>query len=237
MTDGPEYISLAKQPDVETRPRRLWLIRHGVTDWNSEKRLCGQSDPLLSSTGEKQAHAVGQWLCQHTIAAIYSSDLQRAVQTTAIIGAYLPSSTPIQASEAWRELSFGAWEGLTYAEVAARYPDQLGFFTHPTQQTPPDGESFMALIARVRAGFIQLAQDAVTLPEGDIVLVGHGGALRVLICLILGMPFERQWQVRLDHGSLSALDFLAGTDDVFSTTSLSLLNQPAGASSVGIGDV
>ncbi|GER86440.1 alpha-ribazole phosphatase [Dictyobacter vulcani] len=231
MTDRLPSASSDEPSGVETQLRRLWLVRHGVTTWNSERRFCGQSDPVLSSEGEKQAQAVGLELSQRVIAAVYTSNLQRAVQTAAIIGKYQQTAPSMRLSGAWSELFFGAWEGLTYTEIATRYPDQLDFFTNPMQASPVDGESLLVLIERVRTAFIQMVRDAVSFPAGDIVLVSHGGALRVLICLVLGMPFERQWQVKLDHCSLSAIDFVVGCEDVFSTTSLTLLNQPVGMSS------
>lgn len=231
MIDRSQPAALDEQSGMQAQLRRLWLVRHGATDWNSEQRFCGQSDTVLSFEGEKQAQAVGLLLRQHSIAAVYSSNLQRAAQTAAIIEKYQRSSPPMCLSDAWRELFFGAWEGLTYSEIATRYPDQLGFFTNPMQTSPVGGEPLISLIERVRVAFLQMARDAVSLPAGDLVLVSHGGALRMLICLVLGMPFERQWQVKLDHCSLSAIDFLAGSEDVFATTSLALLNQPAGMSS------
>ena len=234
MTDKPQPAPPDEPSGMETQLRRLWLVRHGVTTWNSERRFCGQSNPVLSPEGEKQAQAVGLQLSQRAIAAIYTSNLQRAVQTATIIGKYQQPALPMHLSGAWRELFFGAWEGLTYPEIATRYPDQLGFFTNPMQASPVDGESLLVLIERVRTAFIQIVRDAVSLSAGDIVLVSHGGALRVLICLVLGMPFERQWQVKLNHCSLSAIDFLTRCEDVFSTASLTLLNQPVGISSACI---
>lgn len=212
---------------LEPAVRRLWLVRHGETIWNREKRFCGHQDVALSSLGEVQAQWAGAQLRSRSIVALYSSDLQRAHQTAKIIARNCSASLAIKSSPAWRELSFGVWEGLTYPQIVSRFPDQLAFFTNPMQAPPPDGESLAALLQRVQVALAQLTQDALSLPDGDMVLISHQGTLRVLVCYMLGISLDHHWQLRFDHGSLSALDFLVGAEDAASTTTLSLLNQHA----------
>jgi broad specificity phosphatase PhoE len=212
----------------EQRLQRLWLVRHGATAWNLERRYQGQSDIPLASLGRVQAHWVGRRLRLEHITAIYSSDLQRAHETAAIIAQICSLQQPINVSPAWREMSFGKWEGLTYAQIADQYQHNLGFFTNPIDHSPPGGEPLLQLVQRVRTAFTQLAQDVAkeTDPanQGDIVLVSHAGALRALLCSLLGIPLERQQQLRFDQGSLSAIDFQPATQDVAVTVSLALLN-------------
>ncbi len=209
------------------RVQRLWLVRHGMTPWNSEQRLCGHYDIALSTAGYTQARWVARRLQSQNIVAIYTSDLLRAQQTAQVIARKCAQPVQIEPSSAWRELAFGDWEGLTYAQIAEQAP--VDFFTDPVHSTPPNGERFMALVERVQAAFTDLALGAnnMTGTVGDIVLVSHGGTLRVLLCLLLSMPFERQWQLRIDPGSLSAIDFVTGTDDVMTTASLVALNIQA----------
>lgn len=225
MADNPPISSVINKEREEPYVRRLWLVRHGVTDWNRQGRLCGHHDVPLSSAGELQARWVGGQLRSRPLVALYASDLQRTTQTAAILARQLSVPVTVQTSSAWRELAFGEWEGLTYAEVAERYPNQLGFFTYPLRFSPPGGETFAALMRRVQEAFAQLVQDSLHLPVGELVLVSHAGALRVLLCSLLGLPFERQWQLRLAYGSISAIDFVAGGDDVAATTTLALFNQ------------
>ncbi|GHO84019.1 histidine phosphatase family protein [Dictyobacter formicarum] len=226
MADNPSMTSVVHKGERgEPYVRRLWLVRHGVTDWSSQGRFCGHCDVSLSPIGKLQARWVGVQLRSRPLVALYASDLQRTTQTATILAQQLSAPLAVQTSAAWRELSFGAWEGLTYREVAERYPSQLGFFTHPSQFSPPGGETFDALLQRVQGAFAQLVQVSLDLPAGDLVLVSHAGVLRVLLCSLLGLSFERQWQLRLDHGSISAIDFVAGGEDVGTTTTLVLLNQ------------
>jgi broad specificity phosphatase PhoE len=210
--------------------QRLWLVRHGNTEWNSQRRMCGHSDIALSPLGLRQASWVAGRLRREKITAIYSSDLSRARQTAEIIAQRCALTQPIQLSPAWREMSFGDWEGLTYAQIAQDYAQQLGFFTDPQQHSPPNGESFSALVQRMQIAFVQLARAASERgpeAEGAIVLVCHGGALRALLCSLLEIPSARQWQLRIDHGSLSALDFLLGVEDPAATATLVTLNRQA----------
>jgi broad specificity phosphatase PhoE len=83
------------------------------------------------------------------------------------------------------------------------------------------------MLQRVRSAFVDIVRDAAHSPAGDLVLVSHGGALRALLCSLLHVPFERQWQLRLDHGSLSAIDFGPGLVEEEPTVTLALLNAQA----------
>ncbi|GLV56746.1 alpha-ribazole phosphatase [Dictyobacter sp. S3.2.2.5] len=226
MADQSPIAAVRETEEARGEPyvRRIWLVRHGVTDWNSQGRLCGQHDVPLSDEGASQARWVGDQLRSRPLVALYASDLRRTRQTASILAHQLPEPLVVQTSAAWRELSFGAWEGLTYAEVSERYPDQLGFFTQPVQFSPPGGETFAALQQRVQKALAQLVRDSLRLPSGELALVSHAGPLRVLLCSLLGIPFERQWQLQFAHGSLSAIDFVAEARDVPATTTLALLN-------------
>jgi broad specificity phosphatase PhoE len=217
--------AVKKEPYVQ----RLWLVRHGITAWNSEKRLCGNQDVRLSAEGQVQANWVAQQLSSIHLSAIYTSDLSRAQQTAECIARQSPSAVSVISSPAWREMSFGDWEGLNYTQIAQQFPENLSFFTHPMQCTPPRGEPFSALVQRVQDAFELLVQAiASDAMGGDIVLVSHGGPLRVLLCWLLSLPFEQQWRLSTDHGSLSAIDFVPSAHDVPSTVTLALLNMHAG---------
>uniref|UniRef100_UPI0035AEEA80 histidine phosphatase family protein n=1 Tax=Stutzerimonas kunmingensis TaxID=1211807 RepID=UPI0035AEEA80 len=103
------------------RPTRICLVRHGETEWNAERRIQGQIDIGLNTTGLRQAGAAGRWLKTAGIVALYSSDLKRAWTTAQAIGealSLLPGAMP-----QLRERRYGVFEGLTYAEAQARYPD------------------------------------------------------------------------------------------------------------------
>lgn len=211
-------------PVQHSSVRRLWLVRHGVTDWNMQQRILGSSDVALAAQGETQAQLVGTLLATRRIVAVYASDLQRASRTAEIIAEQLAAPLPVQLSSAWREHAFGDWEGLTYVEIAERYPADAAFFTDPVGYVPTNGESYHSLLQRVLTAFQEMAAAARNMPAGDLVVVSHGGALRALLCTLLRMPPGHQWQLRMDHGSLSALDFVPNDENVAATVSLALLN-------------
>lgn len=186
--------------------KRLWLVRHGLTEWNTQKRFIGQSDIPLSARGRVQARWLARQLLNKEIAAIYASDLVRARETAYIIADQRMPALPVHLSAAWRELNFGDWEGLTYAQIAAQYKDDLGFFSDPEHNAPPGGESPAHMLQRVRAELTAITQSDDWSAQGDVVIVSHSGVLRMVLGELLGMPLERQWQLRIDAGSLSAID-------------------------------
>ncbi|MBV9231002.1 MAG: histidine phosphatase family protein [Chloroflexi bacterium] len=209
--------------------RRLWLVRHGVTQWNVEQRFCGHSDIQLSVQGRAQARWLARRLEREAITAIYTSDLLRARETAEIIAKQCGQAVQICASAAWREIAFGAWEGLTYAQIVQEYGAQQDFFTDPLHGAPPGGEALMDLAQRVWTAFVEIALSAGN-ASGDAVLVSHGGTLRVLLCRILGIPLERQWQLQIDPGSLSAIDLVPVRDESTPLATLALLNVQRQAS-------
>ena len=204
--------------------RRLWLVRHGLTDWNVHQRFCGHSDIPLSALGREQSLWIAKQLLQESISVIYTSDLMRASETAEIIASQRASRVQIKESPEWREMDFGEWEGLTYAQIEEQFNDQIGFFIDPEHHSPPNGESLTHLQQRVMDAFLVIVRSDEVLPPGDVVIVSHGGPLRILLCSILGISLQRHWQIKLDSGSLSAIDLLPGNGYSEPYAILSLLN-------------
>jgi broad specificity phosphatase PhoE len=195
-----------------------------LTDWNVQKRFCGHSDIPLSARGRAQALRIAEQLLRESIAAIYTSDLVRARETAEIIAGQRISAVQIRESVAWRELDFGEWEGLTYTQIVEQFKDHMGFFSDPEHHAPPNGESLTHLQQRVKDAFSAIVHNDELLRAGDVVIVSHGGPLRILLCSILGMALQRQWQLQLDPGSLSAIDLLPGHGSSEPCAILALLN-------------
>jgi alpha-ribazole phosphatase len=222
MDEGTTNSTTAHSSEPQNT-RRLWLVRHGLTEWNTQQCFCGHSDIPLSVQGRVQAFWLAEQLQKEMISAIYTSDLVRARETAEIIAHQRTPAVQIRVSAAWREIDFGEWEGLTYAQIAEQSKDQLGFFTNPEHASPPNGESLAHMQRRVKDGLSAIAQSD-DWPAGDVVIVSHGGPLRVLLCSLLGMPIQRQWQLRLDPGSLSAIDLLPVHEPSVPHAILALLN-------------
>ena len=223
MVEAKKRATTAKRGE-EQNTRRIWLVRHGLTEWNTRQRFCGHSDIPLTAQGRVQARWLARWLQEEKISTIYTSDLARARETAEIIASRRAQAVPVKVSPAWREIDFGAWEGLTYAEIAEQFKDQLGFFTDPERCSPPGGESLAHVLQRVQAELAVIVRSDNLPMESDVLIVSHGGPLRVLLCSQLGIPLARQLQLRLDHGSLSAIDLLPVQEPLAPQAILILLN-------------
>ncbi len=186
---------------------RLFLLRHGETQWNREGRYQGCVDVRLSPEGVAQAEAASLALAERPLAAIYSSPLSRALETAEAIAAR--HGLPVRIDPAFREICHGLWEGLTAGEVRARFPDLYAQWrATPETVTMPEGESLTEVRARVLDGLERLRAKH----DGETVcLVAHGTPVRLLILEALGMTPERLWALGCPPAGLSELEFNSGS--------------------------
>ncbi|MET8327649.1 bifunctional RNase H/acid phosphatase [Streptomyces sp. NPDC005181] len=205
-------------PDLGA-PSTFVLLRHGETALTPEKRFSGSggSDPELSAAGRHQAERVAESLAARgTIQDIISSPLRRCRETAATVGARL--GLPVQIEDGLRETDFGAWEGLTFAEVRERYGPDLDAWLASTR-TPPTGggESFAEVARRVSA-----TRDRLTTRHAGrtVLLVTHVTPIKTLARLALGAPPESLFRMELSAASLSAVAYYADGN-----ASLRLLND------------
>lgn len=180
---------------------RLVVVRHGATANNVRARYTGQSDVPLSSLGEGQAAALANRLRGERFDAIVTSDLRRARGTAEVIAAY--HNLPLVEDVALREISMGAWEGLTHAEVRERFPDESAAWeADALRNAPPGGETLIAFGERVDTA---LKRWYARYAEGSVLWVTHGGLIGVLLCQALGMSLDRRWQFRRDNAAIHKL--------------------------------
>lgn len=187
---------------------RLFLIRHGETLANREFRYIGTRDDALSETGARQATQLARALAPLPIAAVYSSPLQRAHATATALAA--PHQLEVQIARELRESAFGAWEGLSRAEVLARGEEDariLHAWERDPTIAPPDGESFAALQQRVSAFVEQLAE---THAGQTLALVSHVGPIKVLLATALAVPISAPFRIFLDPATISVIDWQTG---------------------------
>jgi probable phosphoglycerate mutase len=174
-------------------PTRIFLLRHGQTAWNAEARIQGQLDIPLDATGLWQAERLALALQDEGIQALFSSDLQRARQTAAPLAAVI--NVAVQVDAALRERGFGHFEGSTYAEIEARWPeDTLRWRLREPDFGPGGGEPLQAFYERS----VQAVQTLAERHAGQtLAVVAHGG---VLDCLYraachIDLRAPRTWQV------------------------------------------
>jgi 2,3-bisphosphoglycerate-dependent phosphoglycerate mutase len=172
---------------------RIIAIRHGETAWNVDTRLQGHLDIPLNELGLWQAQRAAQALVDEPIDAIYASDLLRAWQTAQAIANM--ANCPLIPLTGLRERGFGEFEGLTYAEIEATWPDMsLQWRKRVPDWAPPGGESLLAMRERVLNTVTGLAAKHL----GDqIVLVAHGGVMDMLYRLATGQDVQapRTWSL------------------------------------------
>ncbi|BAF58870.1 MAG: alpha-ribazole phosphatase [Pelotomaculum sp.] len=182
------------------KPRRIYLVRHGEVAGGGSRRFIGQIDLPLSEAGRKQAACLRDALARAELNGIFCSDLDRSVTTALIIGEK-HNLKPVPKKEL-REISLGAWEGLTFEEVRRKYPGEFekrgACIVH---YRPPWGESFARCAARV----IPALKEIVSSVEGNILIVGHAGVNRIILCLALGAPLENLFRIKQDYGCLNVL--------------------------------
>ena len=162
----------------------LLLARHGETDWNRDGRWQGQSDTPLNELGREQARGLAESV--DGIDAVYSSDLARARETAEIVAARL--GLEVKVDERLRERSFGAWEGLTMDEIERGYEQAHGRWRAGEGHGAEDAEAFDAFAARVHA----FLEEVLRLhPDETVLVVGHGGSIRVIHALASGLDYVK----------------------------------------------
>ncbi len=162
------------------------LIRHGETEWNSQKRMQGHSNSDLSEVGRGQIQALGELMKNVSFDHIYSSDSLRARQTAEAITQY--SGHTLQFDQRIREKNLGVFEGLTSTEAKERHPEVYRLFkTAGANYVIDEGESTQQLLERALE-FIE--EIRLRHPQERVVMVTHGGVVRVLMKHALGMSID-----------------------------------------------
>ncbi|MCM2345285.1 MAG: histidine phosphatase family protein [Acidovorax soli] len=172
---------------------RIIAVRHGETAWNVDTRIQGHLDIPLNDTGLWQARQLARALADEPLAAIYTSDLQRAQATAQAVAD--ATGAPLTPEPALRERSFGALQGRTFAEIETALPEQaLRWRKRDPHFAPEGGESLTALRERINDTVHRLAARH---PGEQVVLVAHGGVLDVLYRLSTGQEIQapRTWQL------------------------------------------
>ena len=170
--------------------RRLWLVRHGDTEWSISRQHTGSTDLTLVPEGERQGAALGDLLTGRVFSRVLSSPLRRARDTARLAGYAEPEVTDLL-----REVDYGEYEGLTTAQIRERRPDWDLF-----ADGCPGGESPGQIAERM-----DRLLGSLTGTDGDVVLFGHGHCLRALTARYLGFPVTLGAHLRAEAGSLSIL--------------------------------
>jgi len=183
--------------------KRLFLCRHGESEYNAKGIMQGSIDTYLTPKGVVQARLAGEALKKYNIQKIYTSDLRRAYQTAAIISDVL-GIEPI-VDERIREMSFGDWEGKSYKEIYAKNKQEWDrWLKNPVSCPLPSQEEFCEFERRIKEFLMEIKKQK----EENVLVVGHGGSIQGMICIETGLGLEHMWGFRHDNTGISLLEYL-----------------------------
>jgi broad specificity phosphatase PhoE/ribonuclease HI len=185
----------------------LVLVRHGVTAHTVDKRFSGGlggSNPGLSDEGRDQVRATADWLAPlaEEIDVVVSSPVRRTHESAEIIGARLDKQ--VRTDDGLAEMEFGSWDGLTFAELRERSPDELDAWLGSLDQPAGGGESFRVVEKRVLASLDRLLAEY---PGRTVLVVSHVTPIKVLVARALGAPLESVYRMEMAPASVSVLSF------------------------------
>ena len=162
----------------------LLLARHGETDWNATRRWQGRDDPPLNERGLEQARELAESLEGQQVDALYTSDLRRALMTAEIVAERL--GLEVRALPELREIDVGSWSGLTSVELEQRFPEQYERHLQSWGTGWEDGETPQQLTERIVAALRRIATEH---PRDRVLVIAHGGVIRALTAVALGIEF------------------------------------------------
>jgi ribonuclease H / adenosylcobalamin/alpha-ribazole phosphatase len=189
---------------AQGQPTTTVLLRHGQTPMSVQKRYAGRSDVPLTDLGVRQAVAAAKRLASAGLDVIVTSPLRRAVQTAEEVAA--ATGAPVVADEGFRETDFGAWEGLTFAEVREGWSAEMTAWLADPAVAPPGGESFTEVSERVTAA---LDRVLAARERQAVLIVSHVTPIKMLVAKALLAPPAALYRMHLDVAALSEIDWYA----------------------------
>ena len=181
---------------------RLLLVRHGQTEENNQGRIQGQQDVTLNDAGRHQASMLRDRLAKVRIAGAYTSPLARAQETAEIL--LEPHDAELRQDPRLKEFSYGVWEGMTWAEVRNKYPLAFAEWSVDRERAPEGAETLHQVKSRAHQLMGEIRSEH---REGTVLVVTHGGPLRLMLCCAFGIPVERAFDMAIDNTAISELSF------------------------------
>lgn len=204
---------------METDVRYIYLLRHGETNWNRDRRAQGQQESKLTALGRQQAQDLGQRLDQQPLDHIYCSSSLRTRETADL--AFADRDITITYCDQLREIRMGCWEGRLYDDIRTEDPAQFDAFWHSPADFQVDGaETFADLQLRAITRVQEILNES---HHSHIAIVSHGAWIKSLLCAIEQRPLNQLWQPpRMHNCSLSKIQI----DGLGKRTILTYADQP-----------
>ncbi|WZL74941.1 histidine phosphatase family protein [Clostridiaceae bacterium 35-E11] len=182
---------------------KLFLIRHGETQWNLESRAQGSQNIQLSEKGIQQAKLLADRIKDYKIDCIYTSNLDRASQTAKLLGNNL--NVDVITMNELREMSFGKWEGLTNAQIQENYKENYVVWrSKPHEATIPDGENLIDVQKRALEAIGKILDSN---KNKNIVIVSHGVTIKSIILGIMDMDLSNFYKIRQDNTCINIIEY------------------------------
>lgn len=182
---------------------KLFLIRHGQTDWNLKGKIQGSYDSELNDTGISQAEELSKKVLElnYKFSKIYSSPQKRAVKTAEILSqAINVDYIPIEGLE---EINLGEWEGLSWKEVTEKYPTEFDeWYINRRYTKSPKGESYQEMLERA----LTVIHKIINENFHDVAIVTHSAVIMCLQCYITDTPFEEMMKFKTDNSAIIEID-------------------------------
>lgn len=183
---------------------QIYLVRHGLTPWNLEKRFQGSKDISLSEEGIRQAEQTRDRLQDVAFDAIYASSLKRAFETAEIIAE--PHGIKVTPLDQLQEICMGVWEGLTWDEIQEQQPEVHRIWVEkPTMAPIPESEGVSKAARRANQAFRELAEKHKD--DQQILIVSHGLINACILCQIEEMELDDWYQMRQGNTAVNIIEY------------------------------
>lgn len=181
---------------------KIYIVRHGETQWNKEEVFRGRKDMPLNESGRQQAEMVGCYFSNRSVNRIISSPMERARQTVETIRS--ATGLEIRTMDEFTDMCFGIWEGLTLQEVEKDFPADFSLWKRsPEKLQIAEGETLDMVRDRVTKGLINID----FLHEDTVVIVTHRVICKIIVLHALGIGNEHFWDIKFDPGSITLLEY------------------------------
>ncbi len=186
------------------RISRVYIVRHGQVKGFEKFPVYGYTDAELTDIGLLQMQQMAERLRWLEAGAIYSSDLKRSIIGGRLIAQY--HDVPHHSLAELREMYFGEWEGLIFSEIKKLFPEELDKRKADLlkYKAPGGGESIDSFSRRIMSCFDRILSEH---KGNDIIIVGHGGINRIIICYALGLSPAQMFHIHQDYGCLNIIDY------------------------------
>jgi broad specificity phosphatase PhoE len=180
-------------------------VRHAESTWNSQKKIQGQKDPPLSTYGKREARLVGKRFKELSFDAVCSSPQKRALETARTI---MGKEVDISVDTDLCEINLGKWEGKTLFQIRKHYGDKFDRWAVRPDRIPiPGGEDFKAFVRRVKKAMRKIEKGH---PDGNVLVVGHGGVISTYVTLVLNIKAVDVWCVTVKNASVTIVEVKDG---------------------------